>query len=369
MVSGKVVLAGIFLVGGAVSLVPLFIRDNNHLTSKSESLVEVTKHEVTSKKPSLGGGEGLGFFSGKTLNRGELTSEERMKLYESELQVFNAIEEVITQRYIVNFFESFKNKNHLADVSAAQQTFFKDKILVSDAEVKKFLDQNKDNPGLKRIPEADRANQIRGYLENQAKQGAVKSLVEEAKLKGDIVVSVPRPVEPRLDVSDGGNAFVGPKDAKVTIVEFADYQCPFCARAVPTLKDVVKKYDGKVRWVYRDFPLREIHPEAFPAAVAASCAGQQGKYFEMHDALFENSSHLSAAGNRALAEGLKLDMAKYDSCLKDPKTAEKVNSDASDGQKLGVNGTPAYFVNGRKLGGAVDIREFSRVIDEELAKM
>ena len=369
MLNGKVVLAGIFLVGGAVSLVPLFVRDNNRITVKGAAVPAGKAQAVSGSGASVGMGDNLGLYGGKALSRGELTSDERMKFYEAELQVFNSIDEVLTQRYILNFFEDFKSKNNHPDIGTAQQAFFKDKVVVSPEEVTKFLDQNKDNPGLQRIPEAERGNQIRGYLENQARQGAIKALVDEAKAKGEITVSVPRPVEPRLEVGDGGNAFMGPKDAKVTIVEWADFQCPFCARAVPTLRDVVKKYDGKVRWVFRDFPLKEIHPEALPAAVAANCAGQQGKYFEMHGLLFENYARLGAAANRSMAETLKIDMAKYDACLKDPKMTEEVNADLADGQKVGVNGTPAYFVNGRKIGGAVDVREFSRVIDEELAKM
>jgi protein-disulfide isomerase len=195
-----------------------------------------------------------------------------------------------------------------------------------------------------------------------------RELIDEAKASGAIRVAVRRPREPKLEVDDGGNFFVGPKDAKVTIVEFADFQCPFCARMVPTLNRIVKKYEGKVRWVYRDFPLREIHPEALPAAVAANCAGTQGKYFEMHHALFDNYQRLGSQLYKDLAAKIGLDAGKFDECMKDPKAENEVLKDAQEGQNLGINGTPAYFVNGRKLGGAVNEAEFSRLIDEELAK-
>lgn len=377
MSKGKVVLVGLILAGGVVGLVPLFMRDKGALTSSLKSVVSratgssaadtgIGEAQAAGAK---GGAASLGSFGGKPLDRASLSGDEKLKLFEAENQVYNAIEEVLVQRYVASFFETYKAKNNLPDINAAQAAYFKDKVVVPEPEVAKFLAENKDNPGLQRIPEAERTTQVRGYLENRARSGAVRQLVDEAKAKGEIVVSVSRPVEPRLDVADGGNASFGPKDARVSIVEFADYQCPFCARMVPTLKEVVKKYDGKVRWVYRDFPLREIHPQALPAAVAANCAGVQSKYYEMHTLLFENHANLNDALYTKLAGELSLDMGKFNTCLKDPKQAEEVLADQTDGTRVGVNGTPAYFINGRKLGGAVDVREMSRVIDEELAKM
>jgi protein-disulfide isomerase len=160
---------------------------------------------------------------------------------------------------------------------------------------------------------------------------------------------------------------MGSKDAKVTIVEFADYQCPFCARFVPTMKQILKKYDGKVKWVYRDFPLREIHPEAAPAAVAARCAGQQGKFWEAHGYLFDNLQSLSASLYEKMGGELGLEKTKFEACLKDPAVAAAVTEDQNDGSKYGVQGTPTYFVNGRKAPG--DEREMTRIIEEELAKL
>lgn len=371
MVSSKVVLASLFVVGGAVSLVPLFVRDKGRMSVPGSNGVATAA--VSGAAPAAGStgaalsGEALGTFGQGALGRGTLSSDERVKLYEAESAYYNAVEEMLTQRYLTSFFEEFKNKNGHPDMMSAQAAFFKEKVSVSDKEVQDFLAQNKDNPGLQKIPEDQRAAQIRGYLENQARQKVVRQVVDDARAGGQIRVAFPRPVEPRLDVTDGGNPFLGPKDAKVTIVEFADYQCPFCARMVPTLKEIVKKYDGKVRWVYRDFPL-DFHDQAMPAAVAASCAGQQGKYFEMHQMLFDNMQTLGADLYKKKAAELGLDAAKFEECQKDPKVREEAMADMGEGQKFGVNGTPTYFVNGRKMGGG-DVREFSRVIEEELAKM
>lgn len=360
----------VIVIAALVALVPLFFKDvRSHFSSS-----KFTKSEPAASAPAsaggaaVGAGETLGFTEGTGVARSELTSGERIKLYEAENAFYNAVEDVVTQRYLNNYFSAYAKKKNLADTMAGQNDFFKDRVNVSDVEVKRLLDENKDNPNLQRIPEAERLVQVRQYLEGNARRTALRSFVEEAKQRGEIKVAMAKPVEPRLEVSDAGNPGLGPKDAKITIVEFADFQCPFCARMVPTLKDVVKKYDGKVRWVYRDFPLREIHPEALPSAIAASCAGEQGKYFEMHNKLFENYQGLNNDLYVRLAKELGLDSAKFETCRKDSKIADEVMRDQADGTQLGVNGTPTYFVNGRKMGGG-DINEFSRVIEEELAKM
>ena len=367
MSQGKALLMGVFLTGGLVGLVPLFMKDRASVIAQRGVSAGLTQ-DVAEAATKGTMGSAIGTFASKPLDRNTLTGDEKLKIFEAENAVYNAYEEVLTQRFVVSFFEKYKSDKGLPDVAAAQKQYFSEKVVVADEEVTKFLAENKDNPGLQRMPEAERPKQIRMYLENRARSGVIKEIVDAAKGKGEIVVAMSRPAEPRLDITDGGNAFMGPKDAKVTIVEFADFQCPFCARMIPTIKEVLKKYDGKVRWVYRDFPLREIHPMAVPASVAANCAGAQNKYFEMHHKLYDNVSKLSEELFTQLAADLKLDAAKFSACQKDPKMVEEVNRDADDGQKFGVNGTPAYFINGRKLGGAVDVREMSRIIDDELSK-
>lgn len=310
----------------------------------------------------------LGTISGKDVLKSELDSGEKIKLYEAENAYYKALEDVMTQRYLTNFFEKHRKDKNLPDVMAAQNEFFKDKVNVTDAEVQRLIAENKDNPNLQKLSESERNAQVKQYLEGNAKRAAIQQFVEEAKRRNEIKVALEKPIEPRLEVSDANNPSLGAKDAKVTIVEFADFQCPFCARMVPTLKELVKKYEGKVRWVYRDFPLTEIHPEAIPAAAAASCAGQQGKYFEMHHKLFDNYKDLGNSLYTKTAKELGLDEAAFETCRKDPKVVEEIMRDQADGAKLGVNGTPTYFVNGRKMGGA-DVNEFSRIIDEELSKI
>ncbi len=363
----KVLIGAAFVLGGLVGLVPLFALDKERLAGRVLFSPSAATEAVAAPAGSAGGNV-IGSFGASQVDRTQLTGGEAQKLFEAEMQVYNAAEQILVQRYVTQFFEKMKTERKFASVDEAQAAYFNDKVTIAPKEVEDFLEENKSNPALQRIPEKERAGQVRAFLEGRAREGAFRQLVDQARSSGAIRVALRRPSEPQLNVDDGGNYFMGPKDAKVTIVEFADFQCPFCARMVPTLKDIVEQYKGKVRWVYRDLPLREIHPEALPAAVAANCAGAQGKYFEMHNALFENYARLSSGLYKELAGKLSLDGQKFEACLKDPKMEAEVLKDAAEAQNLGVNGTPAYFVNGRKLGGAVDRAEFARLIENELAK-
>lgn len=370
MSKSKVLIGAAFVMGGLLGLVPLFTLDSERLSGRVVLTPQLEAQAIAAAPASSSGSDSsaLGSFGGVQVMRSQLSGGEAQKLYEAEMQVFSAAEQILVQRYITTFFEKLKDERKMASAEEAQSAYFAEKVAVSSTEVERFLNENKDNPALQRIPADQRAPQVKNYLEGKAREGVFRSLVDEAKNSGAIRVSVRRPAEPKLDVTDGGNYFMGPKDAKVTIVEFADYQCPFCARMVPTLAEIVKEYAGKVRWVYRDFPLREIHPEALPAAVAANCAGAQGKYFDMHHELFENLQRLGPSLYRELAGKIGLEMSQFETCLKDPKMENEVLKDAQEGQDLGVNGTPAYFVNGRKLGGAVDRNEFVRLIEAELKR-
>lgn len=369
MANGKLLLAGVFVASAAVGVIPLFLHDKAAVTSNTNAPAGAasTDSALAAGRGASSVGGSLGQYGDKSLDRGGLNGEEKMKLFEAEQAYYNALEEVLVQRYLADFFEKYQKDNNLADAGAAQAKFFSEKVSVPDAEIEKFLAENKDNPGLQKIPEDQRKGQVKNYLEGRSRQGVMRELVDQARASGKVKVAMARPVEPKLDVALGSNPPFGSPDAKITIVEFADYQCPFCARFIPSLKEILKKYDGKVKWVYRDFPLREIHPEAAPAAIAARCAGQQGKFWEAHGKLFDNYASLNNDLYVAMGKELGLDAAKYEACRADPTTAAAVMNDQMDGNKYGVQGTPTYFVNGRKAPG--DAREMTRIIEEELAKL
>ncbi len=357
MSTQKVAFAAIFVAGGLVGTLPLFFRDQPVFQGGSTSSTTVG---------TASPGATLGSYGKGVLTRADLSSEESFKLYEAEKKLFDSVQELLLQRYVDGYFEDYRSANNLASIQEAQEKFMSENAQVSDAEVKSFLEQNASNPGLQRIPEDQRMDQVKKYLEGQSRSGAIRGIAAQARSSGQVVPAMTPPTEPRAEVGIDGNPIFGNPNAKVTIVEFADYQCPFCARMVPTLKDVIKKYDGKVNWVYRDFPL-DFHPEAIPAAVAANCAGKQGKYYEMHHRLFEEIRNLGSDLYPKLAGELGLDAAAFSTCLKDPEQQQEVMRDQAAGAKVGVNGTPAYFINGRRISGGVDVAELSKIIDEELA--
>jgi protein-disulfide isomerase len=156
-------------------------------------------------------------------------------------------------------------------------------------------------------------------------------------------------------------------EAPVTIVEFSDFQCPFCKKSESTLNDLLAKYRGLVKLAYMDFPLKEIHPEAQKAAEAARCAGEQGKFWEYHDALYADQTKLKGADLLATARTLNLDEKSFRSCLDSGKFASKIQADLGEGQKVGVAGTPGFFINGVFLSGAQPQAEFEKIIDTQLA--
>lgn len=176
----------------------------------------------------------------------------------------------------------------------------------------------------------------------------------------------------KVDVSEDDDAVLGKVDAPVTIIEFSDYECPFCEKFfTETYPQLKKDYvdTGKVKIVFRDFPL-SFHPNAQKAAEAAECAGEQGgntAYFKMHDKLFQNQNDLSVNSLKKYAKEIGLDTAKFNSCLDSGKMASEIQKDESDGQAAGVSGTPAFFINGKLLEGAQPYSAFKKVIDEELA--
>ena len=157
----------------------------------------------------------------------------------------------------------------------------------------------------------------------------------------------------------------GGDNAPVTIVEYSDFQCPYCGQEESPLRQVLKKYGSQVRLVYMDFPL-SFHQQAMGAAIAARCADEQGQFWAYHDALFENSSGLSTPALKTVAAQLGLDRASFDACLDEHKYESAVIADRTQGQRAGARGTPCFIVGGRSMSGAQPLSAFESVIDEEL---
>ncbi len=157
----------------------------------------------------------------------------------------------------------------------------------------------------------------------------------------------------------------GDKNAKVTMIEYSDFQCPFCARFHDTMTKILADYKGNVRLVYRHFPLRAIHAQAQKAAEASECANEQGKFWEMHDKLFElnKAQNMSPDTMKKAAVDLKLNTGKFNECLDSGKYAARIEQDYQDGIAGGVSGTPGTFVNGQYLAGALPFEEIKPMLD------
>jgi protein-disulfide isomerase len=236
---------------------------------------------------------------------------------------------------------------------------------VSDAEVSSFITQNR-----ARLPQGDEADlkmKVWDYLRTQKVNERRQAFIHTLRSQNAVAVYLQPPAATRVTVS-GDKGFVrGAKDAPVTIVEFSDFQCPYCKNATATVKQIVDKYQGKVRWVFRDYPIANLHPAAPKAHQAARCAAEQGKFWEYHDVLFEKSPRQSPEDLKQYAKDLKLDPAVFADCLDSGKQEAEVNRDIQDGARLGVTGTPTFFINGRQLVGSQPLTAFQKIIDSELS--
>ncbi len=169
----------------------------------------------------------------------------------------------------------------------------------------------------------------------------------------------------KIDVGD--SPFKGPKNAKVTIVEFSDFQCPYCSRGKAIMEEVLEAYPKDVRVVFKHLPL-DFHPQAMPASKATVAAGKQNKFWEMHDKVFDNQGKLSDTYYEEAAKELGLDVEKFKKDFSDPKTEEIVKKDLALAKSLGVQGTPNFYINGVNLRGAYPLPEFKKIIDRWLEK-
>ena len=217
----------------------------------------------------------------------------------------------------------------------------------------------------------DRINRPFEEVKPQIEQMLLQSRIEQARAaylnvlrdRADITVHLQ---PPRVEVSHDPARVLGNPDAPVTIVEFSDFQCPFCQRAYPVVKQLLAKYPNEVKLAYRDYPLRQIHPQADAAASASRCAGEQGKFWQFHDRLFESDLPLEGSSFMEHAAQLGLDSAQFGECLSANRFAALIEQDLQDGNRAGVNGTPAFFINGVALTGAQPLEAFERIVEEEL---
>jgi len=298
---------------------------------------------------------------GENITAAQLDESVKPQMQQMEKQKFQirkqGLEKLINDRLI---------KAEAQKKGMTQEQFMKaeveDKVSPpSDQQVEEFFNQNS-----ARLPPGSKLEtfkaQIVNYLTQTQKQQRAQAFYDQLKKENKVVVKLS---EPRQQVEAKGPAR-GPEKAPVTLVEFSDFQCPFCSKAHDTVEQVMQTYPGKVRLVFRHFPL-DFHKNAAKAAEAAMCANEQGKFWEYHDVLFKNQQTLELAQLKDHAKEVGLDTTTFATCVDSGKYKKSVDEDMAAGQKVGVSGTPAFFINGVFLNGAQPFDEFKKVIDQELA--
>jgi len=229
----------------------------------------------------------------------------------------------------------------------------------SDAEIEGYY------LGLRtKSPLAEAKTQLRDSLKQAKSQKARQDYLKSLRADSKVVVLLSAP---RVEVGYDPTRVRGNPKAPVMIVEFSDYQCPYCHQAELTINEVLAKYGDKVSLAYRDFPLTAIHPQAMMAAEASRCALEQGKFWEYHDQLL-TVSKLEKDDLIGYARNLKLDDKQFESCLTSEKYKTDIEKDEQEGRKAGVNGTPGFFIDGLSLSGAQGQDAFARLIDDELGR-
>lgn len=238
-------------------------------------------------------------------------------------------------------------------------------VTVTDADARQWYEVNHRSLGDRSYE--DLAPRIHEFLVNTERQKAMNDFARKLERDNDVLYHL-EPFRAELDLE--GAPSHGPADAPITLVEFSDFECPFCGSFVQTLKELEETYANKLRVVYRQYPLEAIHPHAFKAAEASLCAQEQGRFWEMHDLMFEEQDRLDVAALKEKATRLGLEQEDFTACLDSGRMADRVRQDMREGDRLGIEGTPAVFVNGIPVpGGAAPYAMLAGIIDDELRRV
>jgi protein-disulfide isomerase len=288
---------------------------------------------------------------------GKEISVQRENLYKLEKQKL--------EEYINAFLLTQEAKKRGVSVKALLDQEINSKILpVGDDEIAAFYKLEKARIAV----DLDKAReQIRAYLYNQKVEAQKALFFRSLHSKAKVVTYLKPPPISRAELSVAGEPFKGSEKARLTIVKFEDFQCPFCKRVQPTLKELLSRYNGKVRLIHKDFPLESLHPQARQAAEAARCAYEQGKFWEYHDTLYANAPKADAGDLKSYAQQIGLNIDSFDRCFTSGKYRASVQQDLNEGAQLGLTGTPTFFFNGREISGNQSLGDFEAIVDEELA--
>ncbi|MFT4625011.1 MAG: putative DsbA family dithiol-disulfide isomerase [Myxococcota bacterium] len=301
-------------------------------------------------------------IGGKPVKASELEEAASAQLFQLRMQMHQAYEGALNQLIDTRLKEGAAKKRGIS-VEALVKAEVDEKLpVVDEAAIEAFFSENKARMGGADLTEV--RPRIEQYLGEQGKRERETAFVKELRAAADVKVNL----EPfRADVNAGKGARKGSASAPIQIVEFSDFQCPYCTRGAEVIDQVAKEYGDKVSVVFRHFPL-PFHKEAGLAAQGAECAGEQGKFWEFHDMLFANQKALFEADLKGYAGKVGADQAKFDECLSSGRHAKTVEADLEYGKTVGMSGTPGFYINGLVISGAQPFENFKEVIDAELAR-
>lgn len=303
-------------------------------------------------------------IDGQTISIGDIDDHIKEQLFNEATSDRNpATLYEVRSRALKGMVDEMLVENAASAVNLSSEDYLRQQVEaegeVPEAEIAAFYDENIDQMGGRGLDEM--SDRIGAYLKERRVAAIVADLRDQADT--DILL------EPaRVEVEAIGPS-KGPDDAIVTIIEFSDFQCPFCQRVVPTIDQIVAKYPTEVRFVFRNLPLNNIHPRAQPAAEAAACAGNQGNFWDYHDLIFATPRALSDEDLERYASELGLDLAAFRKCVQNRETQQIVEADSAVAESLQISGTPSFLINGIPMHGAQSVESFSQVIDAEIARI
>jgi protein-disulfide isomerase len=296
-------------------------------------------------------------IAGKKLTAADFENKEAGDLLQARYQMYQS-ERKVLDKYIDD--ELLKQQAEKAGLTVDQlldQKVYKGIKDPTDDQMEVFYEGMKSSDQPFSAVRDGILDHVREVRRAKAREAYLKSLRENAHIQ---ILLAP----PAADVDAQGGNVLGPNDAPVTLVEFADYQCPYCSKVNPVLQAMEKEYGNRLKVVFKDFPL-PMHKDAEKASEGARCAGEQGKFWEFHDLLF-SSHQVDVPSLKSHAAELKLDQAKFDTCLDSGAEAAAVKKDQAEGVRLGLTGTPSFFVNGHFFSGAADSAMLHEMIGMEM---
>jgi protein-disulfide isomerase len=295
----------------------------------------------------------------QSISAEELTVAVRSELLRLEMERYQVMKQKLDELIATRLMQLEADKRGVSLQQLEQEEINAKTAPVTAEQVKAFYEANKNRI---RQPLEQISPRIEAYLQQQERAKQQQTLLRDLRQRYTVTIAL---AAPTVNVTADDDPFMGPADALVTIIEFSDFECPYCRRVQPTLKRLLEEYQGMIRLVFRDFPLRNIHPQAQKAAEAAQCAAEQQQFWPYHDKLFA-VSQLQEPDLKQYAQELGLDMQRFSPCFDSGKYAQEIERDLQDGINAGVNATPAFFVNGQPLNGAVPYERFKELVDNAL---